>query len=124
MCRFLNYCWHARETPTLQDQLLKAEDLAIAEKLETPYRSDTNKKYTDVVRSALPNGFAERADMRLGKLAHLQVKVKLIYKNVPCQDNGSDCGVFVLEYVERFILDLQRRTHEQEQIRQYILKTV
>ena len=40
------------------------------------------------------------------------------------ENNGSDCGVFVLEYVERFILDLQRRTHEHEQIQSYINKKV
>eukprot|EP01052_Picozoa_sp_SAG31_P036111 SAG31_NODE_4458_length_3212_cov_1.665918_2_plen_191_part_00 len=34
--------------------------------------------------------------------------VNIVEKNVPRQDNGSDCGVFLLEYAERFVTDLHR----------------
>ena len=77
----------------------------------------------------------------------------LIIKDVPCQDNGSDCGcvtrdsnstyhpsciaragvltlssgghrVFVLEYVERFVLDLQRKTSRVHDINDYLNQKV
>lgn len=49
--------------------------------------------------------------------------VNLVQKNAPNQENGHDCGVFLLEYAERFVKDIILQTTRGRDCSDYIQST-
>ena len=93
LIRYLNYEWNRQ----------KQTGLAEEDRTAWPYQiSRVARK-----KSSIRNPAAQQQQQQLLPDA---LPVRQLPKKCPNQENGHDCGMFVLEYAERFVKDIEFRT--------------
>jgi hypothetical protein len=69
----------------------------------------TDARTTDDAEQSVSGPYFVKQRLKSKRVATEQTEVTVVCKKAPEQENGHDCGIFLLEYAERFLKDTKLR---------------